>query len=118
VIEKLRGFVADHQAEILAVDDVTVRMQVGTPGGLFRRLNDRHVPCFVHLTFVGGNASDPENPYRGGTRLFVEVLLQRSRDRRRKDAAQRGRQLLSSLRSYLMASDDSQAEVEMAVEGA
>lgn len=108
VIEKLRGFVADHQAEIIAVDDVSLRMQVGSTSGLFRRLSDRRVPCFVHLTFVGVSTAEAEHPARGATRLHVEVLLQRSRDRRRKEAGQRGKQLLSSLRSYLMASDDVQ----------
>ena len=112
VVEKLRGFVADHQAEILSVDDTSVRMQVGTVGGIFRRLSDRRVPCFVHLTFVGAAPAEHDAPSRGGTRLHIEVLLQRSRDRRRKDAMQRGRQLLSSLRSYLMASDDTKPHEE------
>ena len=49
-IEKLRGFVADHQAEITSIDGNQVRLKVGESPGLFRRSGDRSVPFVVDLS--------------------------------------------------------------------
>ncbi len=41
-VEKLRGFVADHQARIIAVNGNQVRMEISDrPAGRIRRLTDR-----------------------------------------------------------------------------
>jgi hypothetical protein len=81
-----------------------------------RHRSDRPVPLVVELSFaeehvrgnVGSNA-----PSGTITRTKIQVVMRpkRNRDRRHANAIGRARQLLASLRSYLMASDDcSQAD--------
>ncbi len=108
-IEKLRGFVADHQAEIVHVTSHEVRLKIGGSGFLFRRSSDRKCPCFVDLTFeeISGKQQGADGlPKNIRTRIKVVVALQRGRDRRRHDTAERARRLLASLRAYLMAMEE------------
>ncbi len=113
-IEKLRGFVADQGAEIINVDARCVRVKIGGRGGFMRRQSDRRVPFFIDLEFQTQTAREVcEDASRAiNTRIHVSVILQRARDRRRDDATERVRQLLNSLRSYLMASEETEVEEE------
>lgn len=108
-IEKLRGFVADHQAEIVSIEGSDVRLKVGQSGGLFfRRSSDRQLAFIVDLHFAEDKRGDDRKPLAGGaqTRIHVTVSPQRNRDRRRADAEERARLLLASFRAYLMATED------------
>ncbi len=109
-IEKLRGFVADHHAEIVSVEGHHVRLRIGGSGGFFRRSTDRKCPCFVELQFedVSGKPQHDADglPKNIRSRIHATVALQRQRDRRRHDAPDRARQLLASLRAYLMAVEE------------
>lgn len=109
IIEKLRGFVADHQAEIVRVTTHEVRLKIGGGGFFFRRSSDRKCPCFIDLTFeeISGKQQGADGlPKNIRTRIRVLVSLQRQRDRRRRDTAERARQRLASLRAYLMAMEE------------
>lgn len=104
--EKLRGFVADHGAEVLSVEENRVMLLIdGFNTPLLRRWNDRAVPLVIELTLQERNLpceGKQEGSYQR-TAIQVVIRLKRQRDRRRHDAAQRARQIVISLKSYLMA---------------
>jgi diguanylate cyclase (GGDEF)-like protein len=110
-IEKLRGFVADHQAKIVEIEGNHVQLEIDDrQTGLLRRLADRPVTFSVDLRFEeerfsrGGAA-----PTLGGvlrTRIQVTVSPRKDRDRRRDDVFARARDVLMSFRSYLMAAEE------------
>jgi diguanylate cyclase (GGDEF)-like protein len=103
--EKLRGFVADHHAEILAIEDNHVTLKIdGQHTPLLRRSSDRAVPFLVELVFKG-TVTHEDSGKNSATLIQVTVRPKRQRDRRRRDAVERARQLFVSLKSYLMAHD-------------
>ncbi len=101
--QKLRGFVADHRVKVVQVCDNHVQLAVESEGGFFRRWTDRHNALVVDLWFFvpqqqnGGTSS--------ATRIHVRIALRRPRERRRSEAMERSRQLLASLKAYLMAGE-------------
>jgi hypothetical protein len=108
-IEKLRGFVADHQATIVKIDGNQIQLEITDRGDARRRLTDRPVVFNIDLRFEEQRArTERENGEIsvGGvlrTRIFVSITPRKARDRRRTDAAARAQQVLISFRSYLMA---------------
>ena len=104
--EKLRGFVADHVAEVISIEGNRVTLLVdGHNTPLLRRWNDRAVPLVIELTLQERSLpceDRPDDTYQR-TAINVIVRLKRQRDRRRHDAAERARQLVISMKSYLMA---------------
>ncbi len=115
-IEKLRGFIADHAAHVHSIEDNQIVMHVqGDAGPLYRRTSDRPIALVLELAFAEERSrAEPTNntsaavsaPSITRTKIRVVARPRRSRDRRRADAVARARQLLSSLRSYLMAAED------------
>ena len=108
-IEKLRGFVADHTAQIVTADDRHIELLLDTSAlPMLRRTNDRAVPFTVELDFPEEKPSSSAKK-RGqaavATRTIIDVTIRpkRTRDRRRHEATERAREVLNSLRSYLMA---------------
>jgi diguanylate cyclase (GGDEF)-like protein len=106
-VEKLRGFVADHGAVIVAIesDRVQLRIDVLTPPASGRRGGDRPLPLLVDLRF--SQEATPLEFYPDGvarTRIHAAIRLHKARNRRRGEAVERARQLMASVRSYLMAS--------------
>ena len=107
VVEKLKGFVADHHAQVVPVDDRHVALKIDS-GGLpnLRRMGDRDVPFVIDLEFE--EAKTPSTVRGQGlsrTLINVSIRPQRSRDRRHRDVLERARQLLVSLKSYLVAQE-------------
>lgn len=105
VVEKLKGFVADHHAEITMIDESQILIKVECEQSeLLRRSSDRPMLFGLRLQFEETRLAVEG---AGGTtlRTIVKVNIRpaRNRDRRRKDGSERGRQLLVSLKSYLMA---------------
>jgi hypothetical protein len=101
VVEKLRGFVADQEAEISSIEEDHVVLSMdGSALPQRRRSSDRAVPLTIELKFTERNAN-------GTVRTYIDVVLRprRGRDRRKRDSVERARQALSSLKSYLMAHD-------------
>jgi hypothetical protein len=106
--EKLRGFVSDQHAEIVSIEDNCVSLRIGgQQSPLMRRASDRPVPFLIELTFEEKHLADAEQggSHMAGTLIHVVVRPRRPRDRRRRDAVERARQLLVSIKSYLMAHD-------------
>ncbi|XZE54924.1 diguanylate cyclase domain-containing protein [Planctomycetaceae bacterium SH139] len=107
VIEKLRGFVADHQAEILRVgpNELEIRITaVFRVGG--RRQTDHRMD--FHISMQIDEQSLQRRTASGTSMSTVQTILRvnmtpvRSRDRRRSEVSQGASQVLASLRSYLM----------------
>jgi diguanylate cyclase (GGDEF)-like protein len=121
-IEKLRGFVADHKAEIKSIEDSRILLYIfGDRSQKDRRRSDQQIPLVVELSFaeerVRQNSSGTvTSPAQTRTKIQVVMRPKRNRDRRQANAITRARQLLVSLRSYLMAIDDhSQTDDEAGV---
>jgi hypothetical protein len=117
--EKLRGFVSDHHAQLNKVDENRVTLTIDSQFiPLIRRSTDRTVPFVIELSF-----DEKQLPVEGrisnmALRTLIQVTIRpkRQRDRRQRDAIERARQILISLKSYLMAHDfetiDELSEVE------
>lgn len=105
-IEKLRGFVADHRATIVSIDSNSVTLEIDDGVRPMRRRSDRSMTFSVQLRFEEeqfdrSTGSGPRCFLR--TRIHVAITPRRSRDRRRADVEARAREVLASVRSYLMA---------------
>lgn len=107
-VEKLRGFIADHRAEVLQAegDRVHLKIEEQRPGG-FRRLTDRPATFEMQIMLEEYRRSkDGGESGHTGTRIRVSVAVRKNRDRRRSDVFAKARDMLASFRSYLMASPD------------
>ena len=121
VVEKLRGFVADHLAKVLKIDGNHVELQIEDHRrGALRRASDRPIGFRACLEFTEERpgqlepaAAGPTVPSR--TRIRVAISPLRTRDRRRYDVADRAREVLVSLRSYLMAAEEDASPVQEGV---
>ncbi|MGO9110039.1 MAG: diguanylate cyclase domain-containing protein [Thermoguttaceae bacterium] len=114
-IEKLRGFVADHEAIILKIDGNQIHLEIAeTCDDRLRRLTDRPVTFQLDLRFEEQRLrreKDKGEINTGGvlrTQVFVAITPRKTRDRRHADVAERAQQVLTSLRSYLMAAPEDQ----------
>lgn len=107
-VEKLRGFLADHHADILSIDENLINFQIdGQYVAQTRRGGDRQVSFLVSMRFEPGKVK-PSSRHNGTvarTVFHVSIRPRRNRDRRHGDVLERANQLVSSLRSYLMAHD-------------
>jgi diguanylate cyclase (GGDEF)-like protein/PAS domain S-box-containing protein len=139
VIEKLQGFVSDHQAQVLRAQQDQVELELEhRPIGM-RRRTDRPITFHIQLRLqeISGN-NPPSNPRlpsganKAGeilphsscnsgeqtpnfsatkyTTIHVEICPASSRERRRQEIAARARNVLESLRAYLMAQPEPTAE--------
>jgi diguanylate cyclase (GGDEF)-like protein len=107
-VEKLRGFVADHQARIISVNGNQVRMEISDrPVGRIRRLTDRPAMFCLDLQMEEEHGSE-STPFDAGvtrTKIKITVSTRATRNRRQSEAITRARELLISFRSYLMAAE-------------
>ena len=106
-VEKLRGFIADHHGEVVPVDERHIAVKIDGGGvANMRRLGDRDVPFIIDLQFEELPAAQGARG-SGFSRTLVKVSIrpQRSRDRRQRDVHEHARQLLVSLKSYLVAQE-------------
>jgi diguanylate cyclase (GGDEF)-like protein len=116
-VEKLRGFVSDQYAQIVSVENNVIQLRAdGHNTKMLRRKSDRPVPFMISLNLTKIEPSSQGDAERRGTsKTKVEIVIHpiRSRDRRRSDLPERAQQLISSLKSYLMATDESAHELPM-----
>ena len=105
-IEKLRGFIADHGAEIVNVSESQLSLKVNgvcTTGG--RRRVDHQIALNVKLTLsetIPDRDQDQKWKQTKQTKVHVHVTPLRNRDRRNRVLKTCVDQLVVSLRSYLM----------------
>jgi diguanylate cyclase (GGDEF)-like protein/PAS domain S-box-containing protein/putative nucleotidyltransferase with HDIG domain len=108
VVEKMRGFVSDHNAQIESVtEDFLVLKIDGHCGHASRRASDRSVPFIVEMKFEEAAVGTEERPTYTLMRTIVHVTIrpQRNRDRRHRDILECAQGLAASLKSYLVAQD-------------
>jgi len=107
ITEKLRGYCLDHRASKLQWEQGHIRLQVGHSGfSLLRRRSDRQIPCILDIRLQ--DVTDDESQAKH-TRIDVTITLRNGRDRRRAEAMQRARQLMASLKAYMMVSSDGES---------
>jgi diguanylate cyclase (GGDEF)-like protein len=111
-IEKLRGFVADHQAEVLSIEGNRVRLEISALASQRqRRRDDRPVRFVLDLSFEEQRIepSDGESAEERAitrTRIHVSIAPKEGRNRRQEEIGARAREVLVSFRSYLMATEE------------
>ena len=93
LVQKLRGFVADHDARIVKLDETGLTLELTS---FQRRANDRATPFSMQIGFVENKNANAQ------MLLCVSVSPLRLRDRRA-NPVQAARNLISSLKSYLVA---------------
>jgi hypothetical protein len=114
VVEKMRGFVADHHAQIDSLTETSLVLKIdGASGGLIRRATDRNVPFLIEMQFDEAHHLSARGQGKV-VRTIVQVTIrpQRARDRRHRDVLERATRLMSSLKSYLVAQDHQPSDVE------
>jgi len=111
-VEKLRGFVLDHHAEILGIkaDRIDLLIEAHRAHET-RRRSDRPVPFLVELLFAEQRATVRNAEGKAlnravKTRVRVSVRLKRTRDRRSADIMAQAAAILAAIQSYLMATQD------------
>jgi len=111
-VEKLRGFVADHEAKITEISGNKIQLQIDDScSNQRRRRADRPVTFTLDLrleeeTFEKSQSEEPAERGNSRTKIHVSISPKKNRDRRRADVLDRARQVLISFRSYLMATED------------
>jgi diguanylate cyclase (GGDEF)-like protein/PAS domain S-box-containing protein len=113
-VQKLGGFIADQSAKITSTADDHLHLEVsGEKAGKLRREEDRAVPFLIELHFQEERVEkvNAQGLAAGSylhTRVHVVIRPKKERDRRRDQAAERARHLLLSMKSYLMAQEESE----------
>ncbi len=105
-IEKLRGFIADHNAQIVSVTEGSLQLKLnvycGTTG---RRSVDTMIAFNVSLTlteFVHESGTESRHVTSKQTKVKIDLAPTRNRDRRRQEANTCASQIIMSLKAYLM----------------
>ncbi|WDQ19195.1 sensor domain-containing diguanylate cyclase/phosphohydrolase [Rhodopirellula sp. P2] len=103
-VEKLRGFISDHRAEIIQVTGSVVSLRIVSQGGKGRRAADHQMTLHVLIQLSEGRGRRNRND-NTVTQTSMRVTIQpiRNRDRRSRDLQPCVREVLGSLKSYLMA---------------
>jgi diguanylate cyclase (GGDEF)-like protein/PAS domain S-box-containing protein len=110
-VEKLRGFIADHNAKISSLDGNHLCLKIeDLQTSRLRRLTDRPTAFLIDLTIEEERSpkSDVDSHSSDLVRTGIRVVVtpENTRNRRRNDVLLRARELFISLRAYLMAAED------------
>jgi diguanylate cyclase (GGDEF)-like protein/PAS domain S-box-containing protein len=105
-IEKLRGFIADHKAEIVSVSEGNLHLRLNVAfGARGRRSVDSQMSFSVRLRLsesVCESGTENRKATHSRTRVKVELEPTKSRDRRRQEVSTCANHILIGLKSYLM----------------
>ena len=117
-IEKLRGFVSDHQAKIISTKENSVELEVSSETVSYdRRKADQHVSFRVELQFSEVRVERTNSlGFAAGeyvhTKVDLKIRPKRTKKRRKSDTAERARLIQQSIKAYLMAKEESDANSE------
>ncbi len=106
--EKIRGFISDHYADIVKIEDDFVELKVDT-----RKISSAHLPEDIrHATFTleirfreQEERTSQDSERRAGSRTMIDVVIKSTHSSEKRNIEERGNQVLSSLKSYLIAQD-------------
>ena len=117
-IEKLRGFVSDHQAKIISTLENSVELEVSSEKVSYdRRKADQHVIFRVELEFTEVRVERSNNlGFASGeyahTQVDLKIRPKRTKKCRKADMAERARLIQQSIKAYLMAKDSEESKAE------
>ena len=117
-IEKLRGFVSDHEAKIVLTRENMVEMEVSSESISYdRRKADRRMIFRVELQFSEKRVERTNSAgFAGGehvdTLIDLKISPKRIKRSRRSDMAERARLIQQSIKAYLMAKDAHETQAE------
>lgn len=115
-IEKLRGFVSDHQAKIISTRENSVELEVSSEKVSYdRRKADHHVTFRVELQFSEIRVERSNSlGFAAGeyahTKVDLKIRPKRTKRRRKADMAERARLIQQSIKAYLMAKEADEAK--------
>ncbi len=105
-IEKLRGFIADHDAHIISADttEVVLDVQARGPAGM-KRSSDRPIRFIMEIRFEEERVTPADSEAKRAFRTHVDVLIRprKHRERRQAQLNEHARNLIASFRTYLVA---------------
>ncbi|QDT12799.1 diguanylate cyclase domain-containing protein [Planctomycetes bacterium K23_9] len=104
-IEKLKGFIADHSAEIISVDESQVSLKIHALSMGGRRRIDQHIGLRLDLTLSEARQDELGTARKsalGHSKIHVILTPLRNRDRRSSELQDCVDNVIASLRSYLM----------------
>ena len=102
-IEKLRGFIADHAAEIIRVNENHVSLRLDSISSLAgRRRADQQISLRVEMTLSEVVIENATALTPSKTNVHISLQPIRNRDRRNAELADCFEQVRDSLKSYLM----------------
>ena len=98
-VEKLRGFVADHDAKIISVNGNHISLEIEEQrSNSLRRIADRpavfKIDLLIEEEHSRKNNNDSSESARVRTKIHVVVMPQITRNRRRNDILRRANELL------------------------
>lgn len=105
-VEKLQGFVSDHQAKVLAIRENRVELELVHRPIAMRRRGDRPVTFRLLLALSpqpGSSVDNSSPPPKKSTIVEVQIEPSSARERRRQELLARAESILESLQAYLMA---------------
>jgi diguanylate cyclase (GGDEF)-like protein/PAS domain S-box-containing protein/putative nucleotidyltransferase with HDIG domain len=108
-IEKLRGFIADHNAKIVKTKENEIRLEASDKAvGGAKRANDREITFLLEIKFAQQHVDFANTAGLAAGKMVqtvatVTIRPKKDRDRRVGFVAERARFMLGSLKSYLMA---------------
>jgi len=117
-IEKLRGFVSDHQAKVISTRQNSVELEVSSEKVSYdRRKADQHITFRVEMQFSEirierSNSLGFAAGEYAHTKVDLKIRPKRSKKRRKADMAERARLIQQSLKAYLMAKEGEEARAE------
>ena len=103
-IEKLKGFIADHDADVVDVSERQVSLKINAfcPRGGRRRV-DQRIALSVRLTLSDVHSDEVDSANHADfTKVHVSLSPIRKRDRRRQEFQPTAELMVESLKSYLM----------------
>ena len=107
-IERLSGFINDHKAEIIKVEDNRVAIRINSrEASSNRRVNDRTIELLMEVILeqVEVRSASGRGSSQRQTKMHLTFRAAKARDRRVVNVLQQATSLLISFRSYLVAQE-------------